>query len=88
MKQEIDSAIWTVQTVCKNEQARAYANVAATMLQSGEFNTRAFEIQLLYVLSNLTHWRGDKARETKVILKAFLSKSELAKSTKLNKQTV
>ena len=31
-------------------------------------------VQLLYVLSNLSHWRGDKAREVREFLKKAIKK--------------
>ena len=41
---------------------RAEQGLAST--NTGEVRTRA-----LYIVSNITHWRGDIAKETKAILK-------------------
>ena len=32
------------------------------------------QVQLLYVLSNLSHWRGDKAKEVRTFLKEAIKK--------------
>ena len=32
---------------------------------------KELKVQLLYVLSNLSSWRGEKAREVKTVLKGF-----------------
>jgi len=33
-------------------------------------------VQLLYVLSNLNHWRGERAREVKKVLKEYIKRSD------------
>lgn len=50
-----------------NAFAKAYAASGITCCRS-EAEMRA---QALYMLSNLQHWRGETARETKAVLKEF-----------------
>tara|TARA_R110000744_G_scaffold159197_1_gene275279 strand:+ start:381 stop:641 length:261 start_codon:yes stop_codon:yes gene_type:complete len=33
-----------------------------------EYGVRGLEVQILYVLNNLQYWRGEEARESKIIL--------------------
>lgn len=36
------------------------------------FNRHEAKIQSLYILNNITHWRGDVAKETRQTLKTFI----------------
>jgi len=56
-----------------------HANAAKVYIEAIEMN-RAFEpsspdradfTQLLYIISNLTHWRGDHAKESRKALKEY-----------------
>ena len=47
--------------------AQTYALAALQMHMVDE----EMRVQLLYVLSNLEQWRGEEARQTKAILKAY-----------------
>ena len=47
------------------DYAVAYAKAGVDM--TGE----ELRVQVLYVLSNITHWRGDVARVTRATLKSF-----------------
>lgn len=63
-----------LQEIVANEKAPAlnwavnYAKYALTMIDSGA-SEADLKVQLLYVLSNITHWRGDKAKEVRLVLK-------------------
>lgn len=49
------------------QYAQAYATAALQNKMEGE----ELRVQLLYVLNNLTGWRGETARETKKTLKTL-----------------
>jgi len=44
-----------------------YAKVAAGM------TGRGLQVQILYVLNNITHWRGLEAKEVRKTLKMFIN---------------
>jgi len=48
---------------CPNEYAKAYARAGLTI------GIDDIETQKLYILSNLSHWRGETATEVKSLLK-------------------
>lgn len=48
-----------------------YAEHALDMISANEPYDRV-KVQILYVLSNMAHWRGGAARETKTILRNFI----------------
>lgn len=52
---------------CPNEYAKAYAKAGLHM------NGSEMADQALYILSNLTHWRGDIARKTKAKLREYVN---------------
>lgn len=60
-----DEALRRVLTDAKDGYAKAYARAGLGM--TGE----EARVQALYVMSNLSTWRGDVARETKAFLKEF-----------------
>lgn len=51
---------------CPNRYAKAYAQAGAGMNQEHEQ-----KVQALYILNNMSHWRGDLAREVRTFLKEF-----------------
>jgi hypothetical protein len=62
--------IKTFHSVCRtiveesnNEYAKSYASAGLAMSDSEEIR-----VQCLYILNNLSHWRGAKAREVKAHL--------------------
>jgi len=50
---------------CPSKYAKAYAHLLPCV--SGE----ALSVQILYVLSNLSHWRGEEASQVKESLRAI-----------------
>lgn len=60
-----DEACNQIVASCPNEYARAYAGAGIGM--TGE----ARRVQALYILSNITHWRGDRAKEVRTALKGY-----------------
>lgn len=64
----IKHALETVCCQCPNEYATAYAKVAYDM----DVTSSEFRIQLLYVKSNIAHWRGPLAQEVKVAINEAL----------------
>ena len=73
---ELSQALTTALRECKDPYAQTYlrsipesAEVGEQLCDSAEHGIRT---QLLYVLSNMSHWKGETARETKMILKKYL----------------
>jgi hypothetical protein len=56
-----------VLAVCKNPYAKAYAQAIFDYSMTGH----ELEVQVLYVLSNLSTWRGEEARRCKEELRRF-----------------
>lgn len=50
---------------CSNEYARAYARAGIGM------EGKEAKIQALYILNNITHWRGGDSKEVRAFLKEF-----------------
>lgn len=50
---------------CPDQYAKEYAKVGLTM----NFNIEDMRTQALYIKSNLSHWRGEVAKEAKLLLK-------------------
>lgn len=55
-------------------QAKAYAG--ATKEAVLQYGTEGLKTQVGYMLSNLGAWRGERAREVKSALKAYLKKQK------------
>lgn len=62
---------------CKDPYARAYAKVLAEMVEMDE-PQHAIHTQLLYVRSNLAHWRGQEARLVKGELDRLIAETREA----------
>ena len=57
--------------IIDNQNAKAL-NYAVNYAKHGLFNIGSeyeAKIQALYILNNMTHWRGDLAKETRAMLK-------------------
>jgi len=54
---------------CKNQYAVAYARKALELELRGE----ALRHQVLYVLTNISHWRGPAAQGVRTTLKQFVA---------------
>lgn len=62
---EIRKALEVVVKECPNPYAKTYADAALALGMVGE----ELRVQCLYVLSNITHWRGPKAKDVRATLK-------------------
>jgi hypothetical protein len=71
-KAKIMDAAMTVCRSCNNGYARAYAETLGRIIDAGA-DDEAIRAQVLYVLSNLSHWRGDIARQTKLTFKEAIA---------------
>ena len=66
-EQDVHKAIKTIAQECKNPYALTYVKAAIMLDMTGE----ELRVQCLYILSNLTHWRGETARQVKEVLMGF-----------------
>ena len=72
-EKEVTEALYTV---VKNRQSRAL-NYAVNYAEAGIGMTGyELEVQCLYVLGNMTSWRGDEAKSVRETLKAFTKKNK------------
>ena len=51
------------------DYAVGYARAGLNQIPKDD--THARKVQALYILNNITSWRGDKAKEVRAFLKAF-----------------
>jgi hypothetical protein len=60
-------ACLAVRNKCPNQYAKTYAQAAL------DYNMQGHEgyVQSLYILNNITHWRGDEACQVRTFLKAM-----------------
>ena len=60
---------------CPNEYAKAYADALDQAAYEGEIyygsREHGLKMQALYILSNITHWRGDTAKAVRAYLKEY-----------------
>lgn len=55
-----------------HDQARAYAQAALdNPYGGGAMDGHELRVQVLYILNNISHWRGPEAKEVRAILKAY-----------------
>jgi hypothetical protein len=66
----LKEAIETAKKECKNEYAQTYLREIPEVTKM--YGEDGFDAQLLYAFSNMNTWRGEKAREAKAIIKAYL----------------
>ena len=60
-----------LQVILKNRSAKAL-NYAVNYAREGMYlHGGALRVQVLYVLNNMTHWRGKTATEVRAVLKGF-----------------
>jgi hypothetical protein len=55
---------------CTDPYARAYCDAIGESIAT--YGERGAMVQLLYVFTNLSSWRGDRAREVKKEVRTFL----------------
>lgn len=61
----------------KSAKPGSLIHYAATYASAGRHMTdrREIRVQALYILSNLSHWRGDEARTVKAVFKQFAAEA-------------
>lgn len=69
MDQELIDAIQTAERECKNPFAQSYLCGITRAIEEG--GDHGLGLQLLYCLNNMSGWRGQSARETKIIFKKY-----------------
>ena len=57
---------------CPDQYAKAYAKAGIDLVESRQFD--ALPTQVLYILSNLSYWRGEQARDIRATLKHIAKK--------------
>jgi len=63
-------ACQTVYRDCPNGYAKSYAAAGLRLLDMGE-PEHTHKVQALYILSNISSWRGDTAKAVRTFLKDF-----------------
>ncbi len=71
-EQQLEEFHLACQNIVDNREAKAL-NYAVNYARYGLTVTSLYEakVQALYILNNMTHWRGEVAKETRAILKAI-----------------
>ena len=62
----VEEAIEVICNECPDPYAKSYAMVARCL------EGNMLRVQILYILSNLQYWRGERAREVKRVLKGVV----------------
>ena len=68
-RQELVDAVNVALNECKDPYAQTY--LQALPLSREEYGLKGVGVQLLYCLNNMSTWRGETARTTKLILKKW-----------------
>jgi hypothetical protein len=68
----LDAAIRAVASDAPDEYARMYASEA--MRAADEGGSRALEAQVRYIIANIQHWRGGRARAIRSAMRKWLAK--------------
>ena len=69
MNAELRSAIETAIREAKDQYALAYLHAIPRAIREG--GEHGLKVQLLYVLSNLSTWRGENAKKVKAVFKKY-----------------
>jgi hypothetical protein len=70
----VTEAIKAVQTSCNDPYAKAYANAA--MESALQYGQHGLKVQCLYIVTNLTHWRGELAKQVRTVLREYAKSPE------------
>lgn len=70
-EQEVKSAINIILNK-RNYQNKALNYCINYAISALEMTGHELHVQVLYVLSNMTHWRGEDAKQVRSILKGFV----------------
>lgn len=60
-----------LQMIIDNREAKALNYAVNYAIAGLQMTGRELKVQVLYVLNNMTHWRGREAKQCRQILKAF-----------------
>ena len=60
-----------LETKIRNAEAKALNWAVGYAVAGLGMHGEALRIQVLYVLNNMTHWRGEDAKQVRATLKAF-----------------
>jgi len=66
----IDDAIKAVINDCKDPYAQTYARAAMTA--AVQYGTEGLKMQVRYILGNVSQWKGEIARESKKVMRAYI----------------
>lgn len=69
MDQELINAIETARKECKDPYAQSYLRAMPTA--ESAYGDEGIGMQLLYCLDNMSGWRGENARATKLVFKKY-----------------
>ena len=71
-KATTDQVYDAFRAIIKNQDSPAL-NYAVNYAKAGLkiYNDHTLKVQVLYVLNNITHWRGDEAKAVRATLKSF-----------------
>lgn len=65
----VNEAVAKVVSCCPNSYAKAYAGaMREAERRDGEYGRK---IQVLYILNNMSHWRGDTAKQVRNVFKTY-----------------
>jgi len=78
-----DEAIQIAKKEVKDINARVYLNAIPRAIE--EFGFEGLHTQILYAISNMGTWRGEKAREVKSVLKTWLKEHKCESSLRTQK---
>jgi hypothetical protein len=73
-RQEVWKALWDIMADRKSKGlvwATGYVQVGIHMIE-GENEDHVLKVQLLYILNNISHWRGPGNKEARAALKMFI----------------
>ena len=71
----INEAIKIAKTEVKDPYALAYLEKIPEAIE--EFGSHGFEVQMMYALNNMSSWRGENARNAKIVIKDFLKSKRM-----------
>jgi hypothetical protein len=71
----VNEAIALAKKEAKDPYAQAYLKNIPESIE--EFGSHGFNVQLLYVMSNLGTWKGENARNAKAVMKTYLKSKNM-----------
>lgn len=71
--QELADAVEVARKEVKNPYGQSYLRALPTAAE--EYGAEGVAVQLLYVLNNITTWRGEEARRVKGVFRDYLKQN-------------